>query len=358
MTRQARSSSAAPSRSLIGFALLLGALSAAAETEPASSEPADGVLIRVSDEDELIEADSVLFEVDESEGGGIDAACSACVAAELRVNGLTGDRVEVRFDGIPLVGGLPRLLHLTQLPDDVVASTTVQRGPGSVLTGMSGLGGSIDLRSVPRDERRLLVETELGDWGWRRLRAAATDRFGRVGALVLVQGALHDAHSSNGDAYNEVADYERFTYLGRLDFELTDRQTLTLGASFQGNDQLDGLGGVYRHTEAGPPRVSDWRYAPQDRFLNWRSFTARWRHESASGLSFTADGQYSRHGEQQWTFVSQIELDEGRKRLTYDLENELSHGRFTAEVPVGHAGLLTAGLGWSKQRLWVGQTYG
>ncbi|MEM7246304.1 MAG: TonB-dependent receptor [Acidobacteriota bacterium] len=347
---------------LLGLALVVPTSAVAEEDELVDLGALDDEstdLGSLGDDDGDFAAEVEGEEGDELAAGGgsgvrVNTICTNCNAASLTVNGLSGDRVEVKWDGMPAAGGLASVYYLTQFPSDFIGYTKVVRGPGSVLTGVAGIAGSIEFNSAKREERKTYLQAEVGDWGWRQLRAAAIDQWGPVGALVFVQGAVEDEYSVNDDDYNEVGEFERVTFQGIFDFKLSDRQTFTFGASFYGEDQLAGPGGPYQYFQL-EPRIQEYRYFNEDAFFNWRQFNGTWSMDFDSGVRLKVDGRYSRRGQQQYAYQSQTDQENDTKQRTYQIEDELSYGRFTVESPAGVTGFVTAGLGWSKQRLGVVQ---
>ena len=58
------------------------------------------------------------------------------------------------MDGMPVVSGLGTVYTLAQFPADLVGYTHVTHGPGSVLSGSSAIGGTIDFHSIERTTQR------------------------------------------------------------------------------------------------------------------------------------------------------------------------------------------------------------
>ncbi|MEM7247654.1 MAG: TonB-dependent receptor [Acidobacteriota bacterium] len=283
-------------------------------------------------------------DLDAGSGVRVATTCTNCNAATLTMNGLSGDHVSVTWDGLPSTGGLATVYYLTQVPEDLLGHVEVHRGPGSVLTGSSALGGELALHSARKDRSRLFVRTELGSRGWQQLLAGGTERKGRFGGLVLVQAARSQSWDANDDGFNDVARFERFTYHGSLDIDLGDRQTLTLGANFYGEDQVE-----------GPGRPVDFRelYLHEDAFLNWRDFSVGWKLERPDGLRVAADARWSRRSQQQWSPID-VGFDDD---LTFAIEDIRWMGRVTLETPLGAASWLSAGLSWEEIELGVRQTF-
>lgn len=329
----------------------LGALEAdEAEAEPGETEERQG--------GETAEAE-VVDELAAGSGVRVSTICTNCNAARLMVNGMQGEHVEVTFDGIPSAGGLDTIYRLVQYPSQLVGYTGVKRGPGSVLTGSAGLAGSVELHSPKLDRTRGVVDLEVGSWGWRTVRAGGTARWGPVGALGFVQGATQAEVDANGDGFNEVADFQRYTGEAILSFDLTDFQVLTVRSSYYDEEQVDGPGGPYRSVDR-PWLDPPYFYVDEDAFFNWRTNGLSWALEKPSGLAIRFDGRYSKRNQSQWSvtaapLVGEEQRDEDQRR-TFDVFDARTDLELTVERPVGLAGYLTGGVGWSLQRLRVDQS--
>lgn len=303
-----------------------------------AAEDAEGGAATSAEEPES--AFDVVDDLEAGTGVRVQTICTNCNAASLSVNGLTGQHVRVTWDGIPVEGGLGTVYYLTQVPSELVGYTKVKRGPGSVLSGSAGIAGSIDFHSARPKERRTIADLQLGDWGWRQLRAGYADRWGPVSGVLFVQGALEDEYDSNDDGANEVADFERTSYHGILSLDLTRDQTLTLQGLFYGENQVDGPGAYVFDQE---------KYVNEDAYFHWRRFSIDWNLERASGTRLNVKARYSRRGQQQWAPNAPGQP----KEWTYIIEDEQSMAAIRSEVPLGAASYLTTQLGWSKQRLAV-----
>jgi outer membrane receptor protein involved in Fe transport len=275
-------------------------------------------------------------------GVRVSTICTNCNAASVTVNGLSGDRVGVTWDGVSSPGGLASVYWLSQFPGDFIGYTGVTRGPGSVLSGPAAFAGTIDFHTLERKERRTWLDLHVGDWGFRQLRAAGTEKWGPVGALVFVQGATEDVYDADDKTPNEVAEFDRFSYHGLVDFQLNEEQVLTLDASYYGEAQIDG---------PGAPEFYNDEYLAEDAFFNWRRGAIHWDLTKPSGLHVELKTSYSlrKHRQSAPVFSGQP------KETTYRIEEEFSTGEARVGRPVGTAGFLTGGVSWDRQRLFVKQ---
>lgn len=278
-------------------------------------------------------------------GVRVKLICTNCNAASLWVNGLSGDHVRVSLDGMPTVGGLGTVYTLSQFPADFIASSHVTHGPGSVLSGSSAFGGTIDFHSVePTTEAKSLLDFQIADDAFKSIKLAGADRWGPVGALVALQAAEAQNVDADSNGWPEIAEFERVTAHGIFDFHVTNNQKFTVDLLSYGEDQHQGPGG---------PAIdlTTFEHIKEDEatFFNMRNFGLRWQWRSPGGVNLFFGGRYSRRGHQQWQAPEYEPVT-----WTFLIEDEQSTGRFEAEIPLGQ-GLLSTGAAWSRMSLQVDQ---
>ena len=344
-------------RRLAGFTLILALLAAA----PAAAQEASGTTedatseTTTADSDASDEAKNEASEVAEApptdksdtpeamQGGSgvrVQQICTNCNQASLTINGVTGsDHVLVSWDGVPAVGGLGTVYHTILTPPEMVGYSHVLRGPGSVLSGSGGMGGVLEFHSAPRTtDETAVLDFRASDYGAQSLKVGGTDRWGPVGALVLVQEARGNEVDGSGDGYNELPKFERLTAHGIFDFHLNDDHVITLGGMFFGEDQFNGPGAPFRPTNS---------YLEEDVFFNWRQFTLGWEGQLPGGVRMNFTSSYSRRFQQQVAPPTPV-----AEPIDYQhVEDERSSFRLEARVPAGKAGMITSGIAWSNLRV-------
>ncbi len=273
-------------------------------------------------------------------GVRVQQICTNCNQASLTVNGVTGsEHLLVEWDGMPAVGGLGTVYHTIQTPSELIGYSHVVRGPGSVLSGPSAMGGLLEFHSAKRDaEPNVVLDMRASDFGAQTLRVGGTDRWGPVGALIWAQGSQSNAVDGSGDGYSELPEVERLTAHGIFDFHLGDDHVITASAMFYGEDQINGPGAPARRQNV---------YLSEDVFFNWRQFGLAYEGHLPNNVNLRFDSSYSRRFQQQ---VAPPVPD--FEPIDYQhVEDERGFMRVTATKPVGHGGLVTVGGGWNDLRI-------
>lgn len=167
----------------------------------------------------------------------------------------------------------------------------ILKGPSGVLQGAREPGGTVNLvRKRPQDVATRRVETQLGSWNRRR---GEVD----IGGPLTDDGAISGRMVGVWDKSNSFVDlinYDRKLLYGVLDFELTDKTTLTVGGTWQDGESRSsrGLPAYADGTLLDVPRSTyvglDWERAhtrSADVFANLE-------HEFDSGATWRASASY------------------------------------------------------------------
>lgn len=137
----------------------------------------------------------------------------------------------------------------------------VLKGPAGILQGAREPGGTINLvRKKPTDEQQIKVDAEVGSWNQRRVDVDVSGPLSDDGGI---RGRMVGAWDK-GDSFIHLVEHDRKLGYGALDFDITDRTTLTLGGAWQEGEGRNSRGlpayadgtllDVPRSTYAG----SDW----------------------------------------------------------------------------------------------------
>jgi len=124
---------------------------------------------------------------------GLDVTGGAKSETETRVRGFPGRNVLVLVDGRPINPGYYGKVDLSMLPLDNAARVSVVKGPASVAYGPNGMGGVVSIVTQNGlDEPRTALESELGDYEYRRLSLNHSRRIRRMNYWL----SLYEHHSS------------------------------------------------------------------------------------------------------------------------------------------------------------------
>jgi outer membrane receptor for ferrienterochelin and colicins len=178
--------------------------------------------------------------LNELAGVRMESAAPGLGGATLQIRGLPGRLTQVLSDGLPLTGAEPGGFGLLQTPPLDLRRVEVIKGVASALYGGSAIGGVLNLvsRTPGGDPQLLLNRTSRG----------GTDALAFVpGSLTpewgyTLTGGAHfqDRRDLDGDAWADLARYQRFTFRPRLFFSDESGRSLFLTAGVVDEDRAGG----------------------------------------------------------------------------------------------------------------------
>jgi len=120
------------------------------------------------------------------------------------------------------------------------------RGPQGTLFGKNTTGGAISIYTRKPDfTPELKVDTSLGNYGYRQIRASANGPIigDRVAARISVANTSHDGHIKNSFLDRKINDYNNTSVKAQILANITDETTLHLSADY-GEQEEDGYAPV------------------------------------------------------------------------------------------------------------------
>lgn len=159
--------------------------------------------------------------VAETGGVRVQTTSPALGSANIRLQGLYGRYTQLLNDGLALYGGQAASIGLLQIPPTDLQRVEIIKGSASSLYGGSAMGGVINLISRrPGDEAEgevlLNLTTRDGQDLTTYFASPLNDNFG----ASITAGAHHQANQElDGDAWIDMAGYERYTARPRLFWE-------------------------------------------------------------------------------------------------------------------------------------------
>lgn len=222
---------------------------AGATTEGRGSYTADTVTLGRTEQKlrEIAQAVSVVTrqQMDDQNLNSLLQVLEATNGATIIKNDDSLERSEVYYRGFKLdslkVDGVAvsTNVEVTTFDTAIYDRVEVLRGPAGVLQGAGEPSGSVNLvrKRAPRAFAGN-AELTLGDWNRQR---AEVD----VGGALVESGTIRGrvvAMAEQGDSYVDLVNSQRRLAFGTLDFDLSTRTTLTLGATHQTGESRDSRG--------------------------------------------------------------------------------------------------------------------
>ncbi len=131
----------------------------------------------------------------------VEEQCSYCNFSMVRMQGLSGDNVQILIDGQPIYTGLAAVYGLQQIPASSIERIEVVKGAGSALYGSKAVSGVINvITKKPGKKPSLEVATSLGTHNTNNYSMNASARFNeKVDILITGQKSSGDIIDENQD---------------------------------------------------------------------------------------------------------------------------------------------------------------
>jgi len=203
---------------------------------------------------------------------GLEVTTGPKAETETRIRGFPGQDVLVLVDGRPINPGYYGKVDLSMLPQENIAKLQVIKGPASVAYGANAMGGVINIVTKNGLETpRTIVESEFGDYEFRKLSINHSRRIGRfnywlsgyenyVKGLALSEDfratSLEDGHLRNNSSYRKTG------FDGKLGFQPSAKSlyALSLGYHWAEKDV--------------PTTIYSWNKPAFRTFPNWEWFNS------------------------------------------------------------------------------------
>lgn len=182
----------------------------------------------------LMTPSNVAMLLNESTGMRVQTTSATSNTANLRIQGLNGRYTQILIDGVPTFSGLAAGFGLTQLAPLNLRQVEVIKGATSSLYGADAIAGVVNfLTKVPGDEPELSAilnaTSQKGFDGasFYSQRLGATDGF-----TIFMSRNLQGLFDVDGDAYADIARYERFSLSPKFVASLSQNVEARIAGSF------------------------------------------------------------------------------------------------------------------------------
>lgn len=153
--------------------------------------------------------------------------CSVCNAGDIHINAQEGANTMILIDGMPIVSGLASVYGLMGIPQALVKSIEVIKGPASLLFGSEATGGVININTVsPTNRTEAVVESYATDWGEFNLDTSLNYYKGSVRGLLGINTFYNNQPiDHNNDGFTDLVLQNRWSIFNKI---AANRHTLAL----------------------------------------------------------------------------------------------------------------------------------
>lgn len=144
--------------------------------------------------------------------------CSVCNAGDIHINAQEGANTMILIDGMPIISGLGSVYGLMGIPQALVKSIEVIKGPASLLFGSEATGGVININTIsPTNSTAISVDTYTTDWGELNLDTAFNYNLGPLaGILGINRFTYSNPIDKNNDGFTDLVLQDRWSIFNKV----------------------------------------------------------------------------------------------------------------------------------------------
>jgi len=169
--------------------------------------------------------------------------CGVCNTGDIHINGLEGPYTMILLDGMPIVSGLGTVYGLNGIPQSMIESVEIVKGPASTLYGSEAVGGIINIitkngAKAPKLSADVFTTSWLEhnvDLGYR------LDVSDRVESLLGINYFNFDQIiDNNNDNFTDVALQDRVSIFNKWNFQRPGNKVFSLAGRYVYEDRWGG----------------------------------------------------------------------------------------------------------------------
>ncbi len=176
-------------------------------------------------------------------------------AKELQLLGLSGVYNQILFDGMPYIQGLSYLYGSGSYPGTLIETIYVAKGSNSVLQGVEGISGQINI--IPKDpakEPRLYLNAFANSFGESQYNINHSIKKNKIKNITTAHLTLPaQLRDLDGDGFRNIVSTNRMSFFNKFNFgdPEIDRFKFQIGTRFW-QEQREGGSMEYEHLVSGP----------------------------------------------------------------------------------------------------------
>lgn len=144
--------------------------------------------------------------------------CSVCNAGDIHINAQEGANTLILIDGMPIVSGLGSVYGLMGIPQALVKSIEVIKGPASLLFGSEATGGVININTIsPTNNTTVYAEAFTTNWGELNLDTAFNYNWGSLSGILGINGFTYNQPiDHNNDGFTDLVLQNRMSVFNKI----------------------------------------------------------------------------------------------------------------------------------------------
>jgi outer membrane receptor for ferrienterochelin and colicins len=147
--------------------------------------------------------------------------CNVCNTGDIHINGMEGAYTTILIDGMPIVSALASVYGLSAIPNSMIASIEINKGPANVEYGSEAIGGVINIITKnPIAQPNFTANVYTTNWAETNADLSYTQQFKKISSLwSLNYYHYQNPKDDNQDGFTDMALQKRFSFFNKWKWE-------------------------------------------------------------------------------------------------------------------------------------------
>ncbi len=250
--------------------------------------------------------------------------CNICNTGDIHINGLEGPYTMVLIDGMPMVSSLGTVYGLSGIPNALIESVEVVKGPASSLYGSEAVGGLINIiTKKPQNKTQVSVDLMSTTWKEYNVDLAVNLKINdKINTLTGINYYNFTEPTDNdNDNFTDVTLQNRFSIFQKWNFKRKENRLLSIAGRYLYEDRWGGDIRWNKSYRGGDEIYGESIYTNRAEIFG--SYQLPFKENVFANFSFINHEQDSRYG-----------------TMSYIANQKIVFGQFTWDKKIGNHDLL------------------
>jgi outer membrane receptor for ferrienterochelin and colicins len=198
------------------------------------------VLTEEIDEAATMDPSKIAHLLTHSTGIQVQQTSATSNTANVRIQGLDGRYTQILKDGFPLYGGFSGSLCIMQIPPLDLRQIEYIKGGASTLYGGGAISGLINIISKEPTSDETIIHLNGSHIGAFDVNMFASRKYEKIGFTLLAQRNSHQIFDADKDGFSDMPMLTKYNFNPKLVFYISDKNLLSLGATFTSETRQGG----------------------------------------------------------------------------------------------------------------------
>lgn len=146
--------------------------------------------------------------------------CGVCNSTEIQINNLPGIYTGISIDGIPIVGPLANSYAISGIPNSLIKSIEINKGPGNLKLGNEGIAGNINIKTREYiDYAKTEFQLQSNSLGENSISSGFKFKLGKSEQLLISDNSFSNRKMDvNKDGFTDFSLYKKSSTYHKLTY--------------------------------------------------------------------------------------------------------------------------------------------